>query len=147
MIRSLDTTGSTTPSAAPPLPTYHWRRRFLHVAAGAAAALPSASRSARAQTYPTRLVRLIVGNPPGGATDIVARQMGQWLSERLGQQFIIENRPGAGTNIGTEVVRAPADGYTFLLVATPNAINATLCSILNGTIRSHPGHRNRSGYR
>ena len=102
------------------------RRKFLHAAAGAAA-LPIISRVARAQTYPTRPVRLIVGFTPGSAPDIVARLMGQWLSERLGQQFLVENRPGAGGNIGTEVVvRAPADGYTLLLVGAPNAINTTL---------------------
>src|SRR5262249_55329985 len=101
------------------------RRNFLHLAAGAAA-LPAVSRIARAQAYPTRPVRVIVPSAPGGATDIVARLIGQWLSERLGQPFVIENRPGAGNNIGTEaVVRAPADGYTLLLAATPNAINAT----------------------
>ena len=83
------------------------RRKFLHLAAGAAA-LPAVSRIAWAQTYPARPVRIIVGFPPGGATDIIARLMGQWLSERLGQQFIVENRPGAGSNIGTEaVVKAP----------------------------------------
>src|SRR5262245_31528625 len=92
------------------------RRNFLHLAAGAAA-LPALSRIARAQAYPTRPVRLIVGFPPAGATDIVARLMGQWLMERLGQPFIIENRPGAGSNIAAEaVVRAPPDGYTLLLV-------------------------------
>ena len=102
------------------------RRTFLHAAAGAAA-LPIISRVARAQTYPTRPVRLIVGFTPCSAPDILARLMGQWLSERLGQQFLVENRPGAGTNIGTEVVvRAPADGYTLLLVGAPNAINTTL---------------------
>jgi tripartite-type tricarboxylate transporter receptor subunit TctC len=102
------------------------RRNFLHLAAGAAA-LPAVSRIARAQAYPTRPVRIIVGVTPGSAPDIVARLMGQWLSERLGQQFLVENRPGAGTNIGTEaVVRAPADGYTLLLVGAPNAINTTL---------------------
>jgi tripartite-type tricarboxylate transporter receptor subunit TctC len=102
------------------------RRRFLHLAAGAAA-LPAVSRIARAQTYPSRPVRLIVPFAPAGTTDILARLMGQWLSERLGQQFVIENRPGASTIIGTEaVVRAPADGYTVLLVATASAINATL---------------------
>ena len=86
------------------------RRQFLHLAAGAAA-LPAVTRVARAQAYPTRPVRLIVPLAPGGATDIVARLTGQWLSERLGQPFVIENRPGAGSNIGTEaVVRAPADG-------------------------------------
>jgi tripartite-type tricarboxylate transporter receptor subunit TctC len=107
------------------------RRRFLHLAAGAAA-LPAVSRFAWAQTYPTRPVRWIVGFPPGGTFDIVARLLGQWLSERLGQQFIVENRPGAGTNIGTEaVVRARPDGYTLLLAVTPNAINATLYDKLN----------------
>jgi tripartite-type tricarboxylate transporter receptor subunit TctC len=102
------------------------RRRFLHLAAGAAA-LPALSRVARAQTYPTRSVRIVVGYAAGGGTDLVARLMGQWLSERLGQQFVIENRTGAATNIGTEAVaRAPADGYTLLLAHTANAINATL---------------------
>jgi len=102
------------------------RRRFLHLAAGAAA-LPAASRIARAQTYPTRPVRIIVGFAAGGAFDIVARLMGQWLSERLAQPFIVENRPGAGTNIATEaVVRAPADGYTLLLGGAVNTVNATL---------------------
>jgi tripartite-type tricarboxylate transporter receptor subunit TctC len=98
----------------------------LHLAAGAAA-LPTISRIAKAQSYPARPVRLIVPVAPGGGYDLVARPMGQWLSERLGQPFIIENRPGAGSNVGTEaVVRAPADGYTLLLVAAANAINATL---------------------
>jgi tripartite-type tricarboxylate transporter receptor subunit TctC len=102
------------------------RRTFLQLAAGAAA-LPVISRVARAQTYPTRPVRVIVGFTPGSGPDIVARLIGQWLSERLGQQVLIENRPGAGSNIGTEVVvRAPADGYTLLLVGAPNAINTTL---------------------
>jgi tripartite-type tricarboxylate transporter receptor subunit TctC len=102
------------------------RRKFLHLAA-AAAALPAASGLARAQDYPTRPVRLIVGFAAGGTTDITARLIGQWLSERLGQQFVIENRTGAATNIATEaVVRAPADGYTLLLVTASNAINATL---------------------
>jgi tripartite-type tricarboxylate transporter receptor subunit TctC len=107
------------------------RRKFLHLAAGAAA-LPAVSRIASAQAYPTRPVRLVVPAPAGGSFDITARLMGQWLSERLGQPFVIENRPGAGTNIGTEaVVRAPADGYTLLLVGTPNAINATFYDKLN----------------
>ena len=102
------------------------RRVFLHLAAGAAA-LPAVSRIAWAQAYPTRPVRVIVPFAPAGDTHLVARLMGQWLSERLGQPFIIENRPGAGTNIGTEaVVRAPADGYTLLLASPPAAINATL---------------------
>ena len=102
------------------------RRKFLHLAAGAAA-LPFAPHVARAQVYPTRPVRLIVPLAPGGATDIVARLMGQWLSERLGQPFIIENRPGAGGNIGTDtVVKARPDGYTILMASTTNAINATL---------------------
>jgi len=107
------------------------RRKFLHLAAGAAA-LPAVSHIARAQTYPTRPVRLIVGYAAGGSTDVIARLMGQWLSERIGQQFIIENRPGAGTNIATEaVVNAPADGYTLLVVGPPAAINATLYEKLN----------------
>src|SRR5215475_4986812 len=101
------------------------RRQFLHLAAGAAA-LPTVSRFAIAQTYPTRPVRIIVGVAAGGATDILARLMGQWLSERLGQTFIIENRPGAGNTIGTEaVVRAPADGYTLTLCGVFDATNAT----------------------
>src|SRR5262245_32683823 len=102
------------------------RRQILHLAAGAAALL-AVSRIARAQAYPTRPVRLIVGFVPGGTTDITARLIGQWLSDRLGQQFVIENRTGAATNIATEAVaRAPADGYTLLLVTASNAINATL---------------------
>ena len=102
------------------------RRNFLHLAAGAAA-LSAVSRIAQAQTYPTRPVRVIVPFAPAGTTDIAARLMGQWLSERLGQPFVIENRPGASTTIGTEVVvRAPADGYTLLLATPSSAINATL---------------------
>jgi tripartite-type tricarboxylate transporter receptor subunit TctC len=107
------------------------RRQFLHLAVGAAA-LPFVPRIARAQAYPTRPVRIIAGYPAGGAVDFHARLMGQWLSERLGQPFVVENRPGAGGNIGTEiVVRAPADGYTLLLCAAPDAINATLYDKLN----------------
>jgi tripartite-type tricarboxylate transporter receptor subunit TctC len=107
------------------------RRQFLHLAAGAVA-LPAVSRIARAQTYPTRPVRIIVGFAAGGAADITARIIGQWLSERLGQQFVIENRPGAATNIATEaVVHAPADGYTLLLVSSSHAFNATLYDKLN----------------
>jgi tripartite-type tricarboxylate transporter receptor subunit TctC len=107
------------------------RRQFLHLTAGAAA-LPAVSRIAWAQTYPTRPVRLVVGAPPGGGFDIAARLIGQWLSERLGQPFVIANRPGAGGNIGTEaVVRAPADGYTLLLITGVNASNATLYETLS----------------
>jgi tripartite-type tricarboxylate transporter receptor subunit TctC len=107
------------------------RRQFLHLAAGAAA-LPAASRFAWAQTYPSRPVRLVVAFAAGSTTDIFARLMGQWLSERLGQQFIIENRPGASTNIGTvAVVNAPPDGYTLLMVASANASAAALYDKLN----------------
>jgi tripartite-type tricarboxylate transporter receptor subunit TctC len=107
------------------------RRQFLHLAAGAAA-LPAVSRVAGAQAYPTRPVRVMVGFAPGQAIDIVTRIIGQRLSERLGQQFIIENRPGAGGNIATEVVaRAPADGYTLLAIGSNNMINATLYQNLN----------------
>ena len=102
------------------------RRNFLYLAV-AAAALPAVSHIAWAQEYPTKPVRIIVGFAPGGGADIAARLIGQWLSERLGQSFVIENRPGAGSNIATEaVVRAPSDGYTLLLVSAPAAINATL---------------------
>ena len=114
------------------------RRHFLHLAAGAAA-LPAVSRMAWAQAYPTRPVRWIVCVAPGGTLDITARLMGQWLSDRLGQQFVIENRPGGGNNIGTEtVVRAPADGYTLLLVSAANAINATLYDKLNLVMAVNP---------
>jgi tripartite-type tricarboxylate transporter receptor subunit TctC len=107
------------------------RRNFLHLAASAAA-LPAAPRIACAQAYPTRPVHLIVGFAAGGPQDIVMRLIGQWLSERLGQSFVIENRPGAGGNVGAEtVVRADPDGYTLLSVSSPNAINATLYTNLN----------------
>jgi tripartite-type tricarboxylate transporter receptor subunit TctC len=107
------------------------RRHFVNLAIGAAA-LPIISRVARAQAYPTRPVRIIVGFAPAGGNDIMARLIGQWLSERLGQQCVIENRPGAGTNIATEVVvNAPPDGYTLLLASLPNASNATLYDKLN----------------
>jgi tripartite-type tricarboxylate transporter receptor subunit TctC len=101
------------------------RRAFLRLAAGTAA-FPAVSRMARAQTYPSRLVRITVGTVSGSSPDIVARLVGQWLSERLGQPFVIDNRPGAGGNIGTEaVVRAPPDGYMLLLVTTANTISTT----------------------
>jgi tripartite-type tricarboxylate transporter receptor subunit TctC len=107
------------------------RRKFLHLTAGAAA-LPTVSRGARAQTYPMRPVRMIVGYPAGAVADVVARLISHWLSERLGQPFVVENRPGACTNIAAEaVVRAPADGYTFFLPTAANAINATLYEKLN----------------
>jgi tripartite-type tricarboxylate transporter receptor subunit TctC len=107
------------------------RRQFLRLA-GASIALPAVSHIARAQAYPARPVRLIIGYPPGGSADVTARLIGQWLSERLGQQFVIESRPGAGTNIATEAaVRATPDGYTLFLVAPANAINATLYEKLN----------------
>ena len=107
------------------------RRTFLHLAAGAVA-LPAVSRVAKAQSYPMRPVRVIVGLAAGGGVDIVARLIAQWLSERLGQSFVVENRPGAGSNIGTEaVVRAPPDGHTLLLVGPPNTVNATLYDKLN----------------
>src|SRR5262249_18328120 len=107
------------------------RRQFLYLTASATL-LPAVSRFAFAQAYPTRPVRWIVGYAAGGGNDIAARLMGQWLAEQLGQQFVIENRPGANSNIGTEaVVRAPPDGYTLLLVSAANAINATLYDNLN----------------
>jgi tripartite-type tricarboxylate transporter receptor subunit TctC len=107
------------------------RRQFIHLAAGAAA-LPAMSRITRAQAYPTRPVRWIVGFPAGGPNDILARLMGQWLSERFGQPFVIENRPGAGTNIATEaVVKAPPDGYTLVSIGPAAAVNASLYEKLN----------------
>jgi tripartite-type tricarboxylate transporter receptor subunit TctC len=107
------------------------RRRFLHLTASAAA-LPAASRIAMAQSYPTRPVRIIAGFPPGSASDVTARLLGQWLSERLGQSFIVENRLGAASNLAAEAVaRAPPDGYSLLLVTSVNAVNATLYDNLN----------------
>jgi tripartite-type tricarboxylate transporter receptor subunit TctC len=107
------------------------RRQFLHLAAGAVA-LPVLPRIARAQSYPSRPVRIIVGFPPGGSMDIVGRLLGQWLSDRLGQQFVVENRPGASSNISTEAVaRAAPDGYTLLMISNANTINATLFDKLN----------------
>src|SRR6266498_456635 len=128
--REICTSGSVRDEDGEP-PHLLGRRNFLHLAAGAAA-LPTVSRIASAQAYPSRPVRIIVGFAPGQAIDIVTRIIGQWLSERLGQQFIIENRPGAGGNIATEaVVRAPPDGYTLLLVNAANAVNATFYGNLN----------------
>ena len=128
--REIRTSGSVRDEAGQP-PHLLGRRQFLHLAAGAAA-LPAASRIARAQTYPARLVHIIVGFAAGGYASILAHLIGQWLSERLGQPFVVENRPGADTNIGTEaVVRAPSDGYTLLIVTASNAINATLYEKLN----------------
>ncbi len=102
------------------------RRQFLHLAAGAAA-LPAVSRIAWAQAYPTRPVRIVVGFPPAGLNDITARLIGQWLSEQLGQQFIVENRPGVGGNLATEAVaKSPSDGYTLLLTGSNDAWNASL---------------------
>lgn len=107
------------------------RRQFLRLAAGVAA-LPAVARLASAQTYPSRPVRLIVGYPAGGPSDALARLLGQWLSERFAQPFVIENRPGASSNLATEaVVRAPPDGYTLLMVSAANAINATLYTDLH----------------
>jgi tripartite-type tricarboxylate transporter receptor subunit TctC len=128
-VRQLQPRGNVPRTRTRPLAA-HSRRQALGVAAGAASL--AVSRIAIAQTYPTRRVRLIVGFAAGGGTDILARLMGQWLSERLGRPFVIENRPGAATNIATEaVVRAPADGYTLLLANATNATNATLYDKLN----------------
>src|SRR5437764_6962596 len=128
--REICTSGSVRDEAGQP-PHLLGRRTFLHLAAGAAA-LPAVSRIAWAQTYPTRPVRLLSPFPAGGGNDILARLMGQWLSERLGQPFVVENRPGSGGNLGTEAaMRAPADGYTLLLGGTFNAVNATLYDKLN----------------
>jgi tripartite-type tricarboxylate transporter receptor subunit TctC len=129
--REICTSGSVRDEDGQPPHLLGHRRQVLHLAAGAAA-LPAASRVARAQAYPSRPVRIVAATAPGGLPDIVARLIGPWLSERLGQQFVVENRPGGGSNIGTEaVVRAPPDGYTLLLVSTTNAINATLYDKLN----------------
>src|SRR5256885_4686727 len=123
--REICTSGSVRDEDGQP-PHLLGRRRFLHLAAGAAV-LPALSRVSRAQAYPTRPVRLIVGFAAGGGYDIVARLIGQWLSERLGQPFVIENRPGAGTNIATEAAqRAGADGYTLLAIGSTSVINAAL---------------------
>jgi tripartite-type tricarboxylate transporter receptor subunit TctC len=127
----LDATAARAPSGQTEYTMNSSRRDFLHLAAGTAA-LPAASQIARAQVYPARPVRLVVGFGAGGAPDIMARLMGQWLSERLGQPFVVENRPGASGNIGTgALVGAPADGYTLLLVLTSHAVNATLYRNLN----------------
>jgi len=128
--REICTSGSVRDENGQP-PHLLGRRNFLHLAAGAAA-LPAVSRIAWAQAYPTRPVRIVAATAPGGLPDILARLIGPWLSGRLGQQFVVENRPGGGSNIGTEVVvRATPDGYTLLLVSTTNAINATLYDKLN----------------
>jgi tripartite-type tricarboxylate transporter receptor subunit TctC len=111
------------------------RRQFLHLAAGAAA-LPAVSRFASAQAYPTRPIRLIAPFPPGGSIDLTARLIGQWLTEQLGQQFVIENRSGAAGNIGSETaLNSPSDGYTLLLCSVANAISATLYDKLNYNFR------------
>ena len=115
----------------------HHRRKFLHLAAGAAA-LPAVSRFAWAQTYPTRPVRIIAGFPPGSASDVTARLLGQWLSERLGQSFIVENRLGAARNLAAQaVVRALADGYTLL----HHFGQRSQCNALRRLNQSHPRHR------
>src|SRR5439155_5130801 len=122
--REICTSGSVRDEAGQP-PHLLGRRKLLHLATGAAA-LPALARVAWAQAYPTRIVRILVGFPAGGTTDIAARLIAQALSERLGQQFIVENRPGAGSNIAAEaVIRAPADGYTLLAATATNAVNAS----------------------
>ena len=129
--REICTSGSVRDEDGQPPHLLGHRRQVLHLAAGAAA-LPAVSRFAWAQAYPSRPVRLIVGFPAGGPTDITARVMAQWLSELLGQQVVVDNRAGAGSNIAAEgVVNAPPDGYTLLLVGATNAINATLYEKLN----------------
>src|SRR5262249_26436372 len=128
--REICTSGSVRDEDGQP-PHLLGRRNFLHLAAGAAA-LPAVSRVAGAQAYPTRPVRIIVGFSAGGPSDIVARIIAQWLSEHLGQEFVVENRPGAASNIGTEAaLRAPPDGYTLLLVTSTNAVNVTFYENLN----------------
>jgi hypothetical protein len=123
--REICTSGSVTDEDGQP-PHLLGRRKFLHLVTSVAA-LPAVSRIAWAQAYPSRPVRVIVPFAPAGSTDILARLIGQWLSERLGQPFVIENRPGASTMVGTEaVVRSPADGYTFMVFGTASAINVTL---------------------
>src|SRR5437870_4630843 len=123
--REICTSGSVRDEDGQP-PHLLGRRQFLHLTAGGAALL-SVTRITWAQAYPARPVRIIVGFAAGGTTDIISRLIGQWLSERLGQQFVIENRPGASGNLATEtVVRAPPDGYTLLALVATNAINATL---------------------
>jgi tripartite-type tricarboxylate transporter receptor subunit TctC len=107
------------------------RRQFLHLAAGAAA-LPAVSRIARAQTYPTKPVRIIVGFASGGVTDVFTRLIGQWLSERMGRQFVVENRPGAGSNLSIEMAtKSQPDGYTLVVISSTNARNASLYKSLN----------------
>src|SRR5262245_60829783 len=128
--REITTSGSVRSEDGQP-PHLLGRRQFLHLAAGAAA-LPAVTRIARAQAYPSRPVRIMVGFAAGSTSDIYARLVGQWLSERLAQPFVVENRPGAGSNIGTAaVVNAPPDGYTLLMIASANAIIATLYERLN----------------
>src|SRR5262249_47814475 len=136
--REICTSGSVRDEDGQPPHLLGHRRQFLHLAAGAAA-LPAVSRIAWAQAYPSRPVHLIVGFPASGLTDILARLLGPPLSERLGQQFIVEDRPGAGTNLATEaVVRALPDGYTLLMATSSNAINATLYNNLKSIFTGNP---------